>query len=170
MVEIDLSNFNDILVMHELSEKWDNDNLMAEMAKDASQFVNDEMPSEGYRFFAVTTQKDNFENLNPDEVLSFCEVEEIINDNDNPVLFCDFEIPDEEYNANIKFIQSNEKSTTMYNPLYKRCGSALLDGLKYYYNRIHLKSLIWAKPFYERNKFKPISKDDTTHMIWERGK
>ena len=153
MVEIDLDNPNDIKVMKELGEKWDNDNLMEHMANEAEDFANGEDDSEGYKFFAITAQKEDFDNLNPDEVLSFCEIKSV-----------------EERNAYIDYIQTNAESAMEIKPSYKRCGTALLDGLKYYYNYIHLDSLVWAEPFYLRNHFRPTSKATKYHLYWEKGK
>lgn len=154
MVEIDLDNPNDIKVMKELGEKWDNYNLMENMADEAENFANGEDLSDGYRFFAVTAQKEGFENLNPEDILSFCEVESF----------------EDIGNAHIEYIQTNAESANMHSPKYKRCGSAMLDGLKYYYSYIHLNSLTSAVKFYERNRFRPISKVNKYHMYWEKGR
>ncbi len=150
MVEIDLKNPNDIKVMKELGEKWDNDYLMENMADNAENIANREDQADNHRFFAVTSQKDNFENLNSDKVLSFCEVH------------------DETYNkAKVEYIQSNAESTTMYNPKYKRCGSAMLDGLKHYYNYIYLYSLPCTIQFYLNNEFKQVKSQKEYNMEWK---
>ena len=152
MVEIDLMNPKDLEVLDELDDNWYNDNYMfqSNFIHDINSFAIDSakhMKSYGknYKFYAITTQKNDFENLKPEGVLSVCNVK----------------LMDEM--INLRYIQSNPESAYESCPTYNKCGTALVDGLKHYYKGIEVYHTEDAAPFYEVNEFNPDAKN---HMTW----
>ena len=140
MVEIDLDNKKDIETLSNLSENWTNANLVTSIYSEAKEMSENEEYKLDYRFFVITSQKDNFENLDPEKIISVCEIEETEDDN----------------SAFIEYIQSHPDSTHKIYPEYKRGASAMLDGLKYYYNDIKLYAIPTKDvlKFYARNDFR----------------
>lgn len=163
MVEIDLQNSKDLEALHKLKEEWYDANLkyvftpyntlnytkwIVDGAIDDSKKTN--KSGRDSKYFAVTTQEENFESLDPEKILSIC----------NMTTFS------EDY-TELFLIQSKSKLPSERNSVYKRCGSALSDGLKHYYKQITVFPVEEAKPFYIANDFKP-SETDENHLVWKR--
>ena len=154
LVEIDLGNKDDIKALGKISNDWACAMLVGNIYSEAKEMSEIEDDLLDYRFFVLTSQKDNFENLDPDKILSICEVEESNDGND----------------AFVEYIEANPDCMLTVFPEYKRVGSALLDGLKYYYNKISLYSIPTEDvlDFYDRNDFKPKSAASKRCLEWSK--
>ncbi len=162
MVEIDLKNKRDLEALDKLEEEWHDANLkyvftpynklnytkwIVDGAKEAAKKTKNCGIEK--KFFAVTAQEENFGNLDHEKILSLC----------NMHIFSDG-------NAELFLIQSKSKLPGERNPLYKRCGSALCDGLKHYYKNITVFPVEQEKKFYEANGFHPCETGND-EMIWK---
>ena len=163
MVEIDLDNPNDLKALNKLKEEWYDANLkyvftpyntlnytdwIVRGANESA--IKTKNCGIEKRYYAVTAQEENFESLDPKKILSICEMLIFLNGN-----------------AELFLIQSKSKLPSERNPLYKRCGSALSDGLKHYFNEITVFPVEKERQFYEANGFHYYKTDDN-HMIWKR--
>jgi len=155
MVEIDLDNKKDIEALSNLSENWTNANLITSIYSEAKEMSEEEEYRLDYRFYAITSQNDNFENLDPEKIISVCEIETSEDDD----------------SAFIEYIQSHPDSAHKIYPEYKRGASAMLDGLKYYYNDIRLYAIPTKDVlnFYKRNDFYPSSRN-RHYLCWDKPK
>ena len=155
MVEIDLDNKNDIKTLSNLSENWTNANLVTSLYSEAKEMSEEDEYRLDYRFYAITSQNDDFENLDPEKILSVCEIETSEDDD----------------SAFIEYIQSHPDSSSKIYPEYKRGASAMLDGLKYYYDNIRLYAIPTKDVlnFYKRNDFYPCCKN-RHYLCWTKQK
>lgn len=151
MVEIDLDNKKDLSALEDISRTWESAMLMNNIYSEAYEVSQNDELKENYRFYVLTNQKSDFENLKPEEILTVCAIE-----------------TENEDNAFIEYLQV--KKDFKESEQYKMLGTAMVEGLKNYYSRINLYSVPSESvmDFYERNNFKhmPHSK---YFFEWDRG-
>lgn len=147
-VEIDIYNDNDLEVLKNISENWEQ-GLFAQNIFDDAKFCMEGM-YDNTHFYAITTQKSNFEILDYQKILALTEVTE-----------------EENGKGFIQFIQSNPES--IFNPYgrYKCTGTALLDALKSNYFKLeaHPIKSDSVLNFYKKNNF--VKTENSAIYSWE---
>ncbi len=150
-VEINPHSTSDILAIHKTAINWDK-NGGEGLAYDICHSVNKKTKD---RFFAITTQKTGFEQLDYRQILSLAQVK---TKNKN-----------EEFIEYLQVDPENKKKAE--NPNFSHIGTAMLDSIKqlFYKKHIELDSLKTAIPFYLRNGFIDIGSAGGTErrMRWE---
>lgn len=147
-VELDSDCPNDIDTLSSVNYSWDNGRTFLadinEEFRDCREFEN---PSSFKRFFAITTQKSDVENLKPKKVLGVAEV--FLGNTENVVL---------------KYLQVDPKNNMQCKESgLKGIGTAIIDGIKEVFRD---KDIIvqpvknkQVKKFYRANGFQPHTND-----------
>jgi hypothetical protein len=149
-VEIVPNNEKDVSALENAIKYWENDKFgvnalyAVRAARDGSQYY-------GYhKVYALTAQKDNFEKLNPDEILGVVHVGPV----GDKKLF-------------VEHLQTNPNYLYKTKPEYVGIGSAMINSLKKYCNMMSLFSLKdkSVKDFYLKNGFSEYG-TGTNCYIW----
>lgn len=145
LVEIDALNEKDIFALKEIERDWD-EPYTEIISDDAQMIFKNTEKNLFHRFFVLTNQKDNFNNLLSDEVLAATEISSF------PAA----------KNVNIDVLQVDPDNNyySCYRN-YKKIGSTFLDGIKNIFKgkEITVQSAPSALPFYLKNKFHRVSKN-----------
>lgn len=136
-VEINPLNRDDIYALSEIAKYWENDKFAMNIKESAEMILKDKSP-DGIKIYALTSQGDSFEKLNPDKVLGVIETEDV-----SPL------------NIHINRFQTKPEYVYDYNPEYKGVGTAILNSLKERFNKMTAISMPdqSVRRFYERNGF-----------------
>ncbi len=150
-IELNPNSVSDVLALHKTAIKWDK-NGGEGFAYDICRAINKGIKD---RFFALTTQQDNFDRLNSNQILAEAQVKT--------------ENEGEEF---IEYLQVDPDNTNLAaEPQFSHIGSTMLHCLKTLFNgkKIGLDSVKSAILFYLKNGFKDIgsSSDDERRMLWE---
>lgn len=147
-VELDIYNDGDLDALKCVSENWEQ-GLFVQNIYDDANFCLDDVYDKTH-FYAITTQKSNFKNLDYQKILALTEVTE-----------------EENGKAFIQFIQANPES--IFNPCskYKCTGTALLDGLKDIYYRLEARPIKSDSVlnFYKKNNF--VKSENSSIYCWQ---
>lgn len=148
-VSIDFRNPNDVIAADEICSSWKGAPLLKKLLSD----------KKCKNIYALTVQRKNFENIEPDKILGFAKMKKYWTK--------DGEL--EYLQVNPNYINVGDEVVAK--PKYKNCGSAILTSLKKFYDRIVLISVDDEKVgcFYERNDFVKIAGRYCAY-IWERVK
>ena len=152
-VELNPYSDQDIKTLENISQDWTAGIFAENIHSDAKKIYDsdDELYTQSSKFYAITSQKNNLDSLDSNKILAICELKE------------------ENKNGFLHYIQVNPD--VIYNPYfeYKRLGSAMLDTLKSYYDKIELYSFPseLVLDFYKRNKFR-VYKNGKYYMHWEK--
>ena len=141
-VEINPLNGDDVHALSEIAKYWENDKFAMNIKETAKIIFKDKSP-DGIRIFALTSQGDSFEKLNPDKILGVIETEDMA-----PFHFHinRFQVkPDYVYKRDLE---------------YSGVGTSILNSLKKMCNKISAisESDQSVRNFYERNGFYETSK------------
>lgn len=156
-VEINPSDYNDQLSINKTAIRWDNKGGIGfayDICNSLNRFNEPDFKNHEDRFFALTTQKEQFENLNPKQILALTQV----------IKFDD----DTQY---VAYLQVDPKNSNKNRKAELRgCGRAMLDSLKKLFStkNIQLDSVKNAINFYIKNGFESVGKnqDGESRMVW----
>ena len=148
--ELNLQDKKDIFSLKEASQDWGEC-----YATDMYICSRDEVPDGNKKhIYALTTQKQNFEYLKPDNILGLVEF---------------YEKPDKTNKIELLQVHPDNIAMQFGRPKYKRVGFAIIDSLKNLFpnNPIKLHSVSTAKGFYKKLGFVPDkSSYDSLDYIW----
>ncbi len=149
VAEVNPIDNNDVKTLKNVHSLW-NGNFSKNIYNDAANINLANIQNADEKFYVLTRQKSNFENLNPEDILAESKI--IINNPDTRSIYLDYlqVEPDNMYEAE--------------NRIYKRVGSSMLDFLKLYYPNkdIHLHSVFSSIEFYVKNGFRPIERNSSS--------
>ena len=150
-IEINPHSTSDVLAVNKTAINWDKNDGEG-FAYDICRAINKGIKD---RFFALTTQKDDFERLDSEQILSLAQVKT--------------ENEGEEF---IEYLQVDPENTnSAENPQFMYIGTAMLDSLKqlFFNKNIELDSVKSAITFYLRNGFIDMgdSGGGERRMHWE---
>lgn len=139
-VKLEAHNRFDLAAMNTIAKKWKDAKYIRKIAT-ASHWMNSRKFVE-IDVYVLTTQKDNFEKLKPNNIIGCVEMR---NDERNPK------------SRKVYHLQVKPSFMNVNNPKnkYERTGSTILDSLKKIYKNLNLFSddNEAIKQFYERNGF-----------------
>ncbi len=145
-VELSAKNKNDLKSLETIKDLWGKDSYACEICEDA-RYVNDYY--EGYRpsFYAITKQKDSFENLHPEDVIGLFETQTTF----GKILSLDY-------------LQTNPEFLNKIQPALKQIGTAMLGFIEDINKgrRIEINPALSARSFYLQNGYKPIHENSHT--------
>lgn len=152
-VKLDPLDKNDIDVLDNIADYWLDDIFSINIYNNANDIyqknLKDDVPYKEF-FYALTTQKDNLEKLDYNNVLGICDGK----------MFS-------KRNVYLSHIQVKPEYIYSYQPEYKGLGTAIINSLKNLYSQIELSSRTdkSIRNFYIKNGF--INKPDSkTKFIW----
>lgn len=152
IVELDTLNKKDMFALKNIGKTW-NEPYSDFICDDARMFFEKSERSLFHRFFVLTNQKDNFNNLQPDEILATTEITAFPTSK----------------KINIDFLQVDPENNYLARYRnYKNIGSALIEGIKNIFKgkEITVQSLPSALPFYLKNKFSSVSKNSNNLIFY----
>lgn len=156
IVELSPYSEDDLQTLKNTSYYWQDNNakdsLIKKMYRTALIFNNKEYLEECCpKFYAITTQQDRFEKLNPEDILSVSQISEISKD----LVEIDF------------FQVAPECEYGTFERKYKKTGSEMLNFIKKRYKDsiLILSAIISAIPFYKKMGFESISTDKTRWLL-----
>lgn len=140
-VELSAKNNNDLSTLEKLSEKWGDDTYASNILDEATslnEFYNEYRPT----VYALTTQKDNFEKLQPNKILGLMETSD------------DFGTI-----KSLDYLQTNPEFLDKFKPAMKRIGTAMLNFIERINKgrRIEIDAVESAKSFYLKNGYKRMN-------------
>ena len=137
-IKIDTQNESDIKALENIANYWIDSHFATDIYYAAKEIQNGNKYYNNNKIFAITKQKENFENLNPDNILGLVHVSPA---GDNSLF-----IERIEADPDIIFKQNRE---------YKGIGTALLNHLKTITNKItcNPSNTKTVKKFYYKNGF-----------------
>lgn len=139
-VEFDIKNPNDTAAINDVAYLWQDKSFADNIAYDVNNANKGYFKKESFRVFALTSQKEGFENLDSRKVLALAEIEKT---SDNNIF--------------LEYLQVDP--TIVYAtgiPLIKRCGSAVLDSLKQLFSDKSIFLNSRTEKFYTKNGFVKI--------------
>ena len=140
-VELNPLDNRDLKVLQKVHSLW-SANFSGVIYKDAEKINLTEIPDDTQKFFVLTRQKNNFENLCAEDVLAEIKV-----------------IPEGSKSIFLDYLQVQpDNMFDSDNRIFKGIGTAALNFLKKLYNgkEINLHSLYSSRYFYEQNGFRPV--------------
>ena len=152
-VTIDSRNLSDLRALKEVYDNWGRDVLTEGVLNAAvSKSYGDKYFSRN-KIYALTSQSENFEKLNPSKILGVADIR-VLGSKGNIFL---------EHLKVCPFLKGEQ------NPDIKKVGTAILNSLKAKFVQIFLVSLNKpeVKDFYRRNAFKEFT-DTLGHFSWHR--
>lgn len=163
-VELDPANLNDVKALENVHKNW-NQSFSSIIYNSA--FCSSVVPDKSRHFYALTSQKENFEYMNSDKILG---VVEFRNDSKyNRIEYLQVNpnyITGKSKNFISKLFASKNIKNEKLSP-FTRIGSAILDSLKQLTDKsIDLYSMPEAKGFYWKNGFVRKSIFNSHHYIW----
>ena len=140
-VRINPYDKRDLKALKEVHDLWDGQ-FSKKIYKDAIRVIKEELPPEDYKFFILTKQHTNFDNLVPDDILAEAQI--VLNHPNQNSVYLDY-----------MQVEPQNMYESEYR-VYKGIGSAFLDFFKKMYKgkNIHLRSLISTQDFYKINGFR----------------
>jgi len=156
LVEIDVTNDDDVFAVDDLPKLWGNKNFVSEISKNIKQIYTYADYDTPIKAYAVTLQSSHFEKLKPNKILGIVQLDTRAED-----------INELDYlQVNPKYAKTYCKSSDTRS--YKGIGSSLLDSIKNIYpsKKIHLTSAPSAVEFYKNNAFVQTKSNDDQDFIW----
>lgn len=140
-LKIDTNNVSDIKALETVAHYWVNEKY-ANTISCRAKSIFEGMRVGGGKIYAISAQKENLKQLDPDRILGLVEIDEL-----NPRII------------HINHIQVKPDYIYTKTSEYKGIGTAMLDGLKSLYKAIFLTSLREksVRNFYEKNGFRLIN-------------
>ena len=142
-VQYDGENLSDFDALVAVTDMWHNHNIARRISGTAYNIKNRYISSA--KVYALTSQTDSFEKLDPDKILGMTAVDE-----NSP-----FDI----YLSDI-IVNPDDKT-------HKKVGTTILNKLKNIYDVIDLNAIAGVDGFYLRNGFKKAY-DHRSHYYWKR--
>ena len=144
-VKFDPDNKKDFEAIDKLKNKWQDSILISHVKKCGTRMIKKDPYANGANIFAVTSQTEDFDNLDPKKILSLAQTE----------------------NVGYKKIYLRAIERNPENNEYKKIGTATINALKEEYNKITLNSLKEAVDFYIHCGFKKKS-NDANEFYWRK--
>ena len=155
-VKLDPNSKNDVKTVEILFEDWFPQYKGILIDDVYYDFIDYYKQKEKKDYYALTTQNNNFQKLDPDKILGIAEYSNFANKNYNYIDYIQ---------VNPKYMANKQERE------YKNIGSALLDTIKNLngYKNIYLNSIHEAVDFYTKNGFK-LAHDNIEEplMVFER--
>lgn len=149
-VEIEPHNPNDLKALDNVGEYW-SESFAGNISFIANSVAQGKSSANDYKIYALTKQAENFDSLNPDDILGLAET-----------------LPTDKNKIHINYLQVEPEQVYKIAPDYNKIGSRILDSLKILYKIITLKpNSKGTANFYEQNGFKPV-KENPNVWIWSR--
>jgi hypothetical protein len=154
-VEMHPADTGDYLALNQTNLNWDNCNTLAhDITRTFNKYHDDKTNTHSNEhFFAITRQTDNFEHLEPQNILSVIELKE----KKDKSAFVEY------LQVSPRFNHSARKSH------FRKIGTAMLDSIKLLISskKIELSALNSAIDFYLKNGFQIVKKgQEETIMRW----
>lgn len=152
LVELSPESHNDFLSLNEVNKNWNNSESLAyEITRIFNGLYRKNKPSQNENFFAITTQKKDFDKLNENLILGLVQTRKPKNL---------LEIENLQVNPNTNYDAKKRA--------FKHIGSALINFIKKELNpeEIYLNSKRESIPFYQRHRFKLL--DAKGSMIFRK--
>ena len=159
LVEFNRNNDADVRTLKEIVESWRVDSLTLLHDKDNKT-----------RVIFITTQKQNFENLNPKAILGYtCCLDSECKENNTVKITSLYTNPKYKYKKNRFESDSLINKIIQYRRKYKEIGTVLVNEIKTKYKnrKINLVSARAAIPFYESLGFKHTEGPKSQRMSYE---
>ena len=139
-VKLASKNKDDLSALEKINKEWGADTYASNILDEASstnEFYKDYRPT----VYAITTQRDNFEKLEPEKVLGLAETS------------IEFGII-----KSLDYLQTNPKFLNKVQPTIKHIGTAMLKFIENINkgHRIEIDSVKEAKAFYMKNGYKRL--------------
>lgn len=149
VVELSAKNKNDLKTLQEIKELWREPNYAGAICEDAFRA---KATYEEYKpsFYAITTQKDNFEKLQPEDVLGLAETRTTFG-----------------AIKSLDFLQTNPKFLKKIKPAIKGIGSEMLAFVESINKgrRIEANAVVGTEPFYLKNGYKRLNNEE--HIFYK---
>lgn len=125
VAEIDLDSKSDIDVLDNVKNSWTRGRFIDYIYRDAKKLYKKEWGRrDSYKIYVLTTQKDNFERLEPGDILSICEMSDI-----------------KDKSAYLSYIETCPEYRDARSPEYKGVGSCLMKFLQSKYDVLTLNTV-----------------------------
>ncbi len=144
-VKFDTGNKKDFEAIDKLKNKWQDSILISHVKKCGTRMIKKDPYAKGANIFAITSQTEDFDNLDPEKILSLVQTEDC--------------------GRKKIYLRTLEKAPK--NDKYKKIGTATINALKEEYNKITLNSLKESVNFYIRCGFKKKS-NDANKFYWRK--
>lgn len=145
-VQLNTDSKSDFRTICEVDSCWENKSSLANDIRNCFQDCVLKKETDKTYFYALTKQRNNFENLDSDEILGLAQVTE---ESSNEVV--------------LDYLQSDpENNYFSYRPSYRKIGTAIMNCLEQLFSgrKMTLYPIEEAKSFYEKLGFK-YAKDNT---------
>ena len=148
-VEINPFNKEDRFALSEIAHYWEHDKFAGNISV-CADLINESKSADGIKIFALTSQGDSFEKLNPEKILGVIETEDT----------APFHIHINRFQTKPDYVYKKDLE-------YSGIGTSILNSLKEMYNKISAisESDQSVRKFYERNGFYETSKG-SNFFIW----
>lgn len=145
-VEFMPADSKDICVLGDIAQDFGGDSFANNVYIHAKYFRNNE--ASRARFFGLTKQNSDYENLNPNKVLGVCEITK-----------------KSEHTNEIEYLQVHPRFVYPCGPRpIKRIGTAILDCIKEFSNKITLRASYNSGKFYKKNDFTEINPEKRLYL------
>jgi len=151
-IELEPQNCADVEAVDKIFDNWGKADLIYKIK--SSFEIKHFYPAESFasKFYGITTQKSEFDELKPEQIMGIVEV-----------------APETDKEIYLEFLQVKpELKSGSTGRGYKNIGSAILNSLKEMFDEIRLCSLKKSAKFYEINGFEPKAKGSFKEHVWER--
>ena len=150
VVEFKYDSKQDLKALKAVGLLWEENHFCPPLLKILEELNQGRLRNVGYRLFAVTTQKNKFGKLNPDEILCLSMIKQHIDDS-----------------ADIKYIESKSFLPSFKNE-YKYAGTVMLDAYKRMFKSLSLFPVDdEVVKFYLKNGFQFL-KNGICKMFWNK--
>lgn len=152
LVELSPHDLRDVSALDEIAFNFGNDSYADNIAFDAKKaYKRNNHKNEPFSAIALTTQEDNFEKLNANDVIGIAEI-----------------FKRKKGEIELLYLQTHPKYVYSLHPRkVKNIGTAILDYLKETHNKITLHSASSPLMFYIRNGFRMVS-PDSFRLVWDK--
>ena len=144
-VKFDPDNKKDFEGLSKLNKTWQDSILMSHIKRCGTRMMEKNPYAKGTNIYAVTSQTEDFDNLDPKKILSLAQTEN-----------CGRK------KIYLRVLERNPRSNE-----YKKIGTATINALKEEYNKITLNSLEEAVKFYKNCGFKKKS-NNANEFYWRK--
>ncbi len=150
-VEFNPHDKNDVKALYEIARDFGGDTYAGNIYYDIKAASEKTVKDPNIRYFALTNQNGNFEDIEARNILGLTEIKKLNNKE-----------------IQIKYLQTHPQY--LYSrglPFIKRVGTAIINYFKLYNDKIHLISTPGVYLFYEKKGFRRIS-PHVYSMVWEK--
>ncbi len=152
MVELNPLDLRDVKALDSIARDFGGDSFVNNIYIEAKlAYKNDNQSCDDMGIFALTRQRKNFEELNPDDILGVAEISKFENGE-----------------IELDYLQVHPQYIYSFGPPYiKKIGTAIVNYLKETYETIKLSATSSATLFYIKNGFTRV-KENSNRFIWRK--